>query len=80
MKRIGNIDDPQFVSLFLLVLSYPLTGREINYLMWRFYFRMTTKEIAKFDGLKITRQAVNLVIVNAYKKIKLNFRKSYYIL
>jgi hypothetical protein len=68
----SNLDDPEFCSLFLRILSYRLEGREIKYLMWRFYYNKTDEEIAKLDNKKITRQAINLIIKSAYIKIKLN--------
>jgi hypothetical protein len=75
-----NLNDPEFVKVFLRILSYNLNGREIKYLLCRFYFRMGDNEIVKFDGRKITRKAVNFIIQGALKKIRQDFRKSHCIL
>lgn len=65
-----------FWELYYRLLHYHLSAREMNYLLWRFYNRKKELEIARLDGRKITRQAVNIVIAKAYKKMRLNFRKS----
>jgi DNA-directed RNA polymerase specialized sigma subunit len=62
-----------FFRLLLCILDFrsKLTEREIKYLLWRFYNRMTAEQIAKYDGKRISRSAVNQVMESAYKKIRL---------
>lgn len=72
--HIRCLDDPDFCKIFLRLLSYPLNGREIKYLLLRFYYNNTTEEIAKFDGRKVIRSRINQEFEKAYKKIKLDFR------
>jgi hypothetical protein len=70
----------EFWNLYYRLLHYPLSAREVNYLIWKFYNRKKDWEIAKLDSKKISPQAVNSVISRAYRKIKnkidVNFRKS----
>ena len=73
---IDGWNDPKFCRLFLMLLSYPLSGRQIKYLIWRFYNNKRNKEIIELDGKNISQSAVNRVITKAYRKIKVNFRKS----
>lgn len=68
------LKDPKFCELFLRILTYNLNGREIKYLLWKFYYRKTDKEIAKLDG-RCESAGVNLIINNAYRKIRHDFRK-----
>lgn len=65
----GNLNDPEFNKLFLRLLSYRLNGREIKYLIYRFYFNMNDKKITKFEGGYLTRAGVNFHIQRAYRKI-----------
>ena len=65
-----------FWNLYYRLLRYRLTVREMNYLIWKFYNHKSYKQIAYLDGRKIGGTAVSMVITNAYKKIKMNFRKS----
>jgi DNA-directed RNA polymerase specialized sigma subunit len=60
----------EFWELYCRLLQYPLSIREMNYLIWRFYNHKSDEEIARLDGRRISRQEVNRVIQRAYKKIK----------
>ncbi len=66
--------------IFLGTLKANLTGREIKYLIWRFVYKKTDKEIARLDGRRISRSAVSFIICKTYKKIKLYSGNSYGIL
>lgn len=72
----------EFVKFFYFLSKFKLNEKEIKYLIWRFCCKKKDKEIIKLESRKMSRQAINLVIRNAYKKIKLNiaFKKSYCIL
>lgn len=63
--------DPSRICDFLVLLcKLPLTGREIKYFVWRFYFNYSADKIIQEDGRKISRQAVTFIIREAIKKIK----------
>lgn len=65
------LDDPGFCKLFLRVICFKgLTARQTKYLIWKFYFNMSDIEIAKYDGLKVGRAAISLVICNAFRTIR----------
>lgn len=74
--KISYETDPEFWHLYLRLISYHLTARETNYLIWKFYNRKCWREIAKLDGRRIGGSAVSLVINDAYRKIKLNNSRS----
>ena len=58
-------------SLFLILYSFGvLTGKEIEYLMWRFGSDKLYSDIVKLDGRTITNQAVQYVVTNAIKKLR----------
>lgn len=78
--HLGTLDDPEFCQLFLRLMSYRLTGREIKYLIWRFYFKKSADEIAKLDERCKGKSGINLIIQKAYKKIKQYNRKLYALL
>jgi len=63
----------EFFKLLFCIVDFNahLTEREIKYLLWRFHSKMTAEEIAKHDGKRISRSAVNQVMESAYKKIRL---------
>ncbi len=66
----------EFWNLYIRLLRYHLSVREMNYLLWKFYNRKSWQEIARLDGRNITSSAVSFVICKAYRKIKLNNLKS----
>jgi hypothetical protein len=71
MKLSGAIEDPDFCRLFLRVIDYTfLNSRETKYLIWKFYWKLTDNQIAKFDGRRVGHQAINLVINDTYRKIR----------
>jgi hypothetical protein len=73
MEENDYIDRNQdFFRLLLCIVDFRahLTERELRYLLWRFNNRLTAEEIAKLDGRKISRSAVNLVLTTAYRKIR----------
>ena len=81
MDNKGVLDDPEFCSLFLRVLSFNrLDGKEIKYLLLRFYCHKTCDEISKFDDLKTSRQRINQVLEGAYRKIKIDYKNKYVLL
>jgi len=61
-----------FFRLLLCILDFrsKLTERELRYLLWKFWNRLSNEEIAQLDGRKIGRAAVNLVLTRAYRKIR----------
>jgi hypothetical protein len=59
-----------FWNLYIRLLGYNLSIRETNYLLWRFYNKKNTREIARLDGRRITPQGVNRVLERAYRKIR----------
>jgi hypothetical protein len=62
-------------SLILRVLGYRcLNERESKYLIWRFGFNMSERQIAIMDERAITQQAVSFIIRGACRKIKLSSR------
>jgi hypothetical protein len=75
----GTINDPFFTDVVFLICKYPgLSGREMKYLLWRFYFGLSDKEIANKEQYKdkpVGRAAVNIVLQRAYRKIKLYILK-----
>jgi hypothetical protein len=71
----SDCHDPQFCRIFLRVLGYKLTSREMKYLIMRFYHNYDDKGIAKWESRRITKQAINLVIQKAYIKIKIDRKK-----
>ena len=59
------------MQLFLRLLSFGnLNGREIKYLMWHYGQSMPLSRVIKYDGLHITKQAINCVLNVARNKIK----------
>ena len=71
MQEAGTKGDWRFCGVVLRVLGFKhLTIREARYLILRFYFRMKDREIAKYDSIDVSHQAINLVIMKAYRKIK----------
>lgn len=63
--------DPDLTSFLLKVLKLgKLNGREIKYLLWRFYYKKTDMQIAKLDDRNVTRQAINKVLRDTFKKIR----------
>ncbi len=71
----GNLEDPEFCRIFLRVLSYPITSRQVKYLLMRFYFNMNSQQIAKWDGKNVSRQAINNQFKEVYKKLGVVLKK-----
>jgi hypothetical protein len=64
-----------FWNIYIKLLHYPLSAREMNYLIWKFYNRKNYRQIAWLDGQNIKKSAVSMVISRACRKIKVNFKK-----
>ena len=77
MKRKNEEDyiDPEFCRLLLRILDFKahLSGREIKYLLWKYYYGLTDEEIAKLEGNRVSKSGINLVLNNAYRKIRHDF-------
>jgi hypothetical protein len=73
MEENEYIDRNQdFFRLLFCIVDFRagITERELRYLLWKFWNRKTNEEIAKLDGRKIGRAAVNSILVSAYRKIR----------
>jgi len=77
MKKIRPIDDPYFLKLFLRILSYRLSSRQIKYFIFRFYYNMDCNKIAYFDSRRVSSQRINAEFEEAYKKIRQEFKKKH---
>ena len=66
--------DGEIATLMLRILGYKcLNEKETRYLIWKYGFRKTGREIAMLDDMKSSKQSsqiVNMVILRSCRKIK----------